>query len=251
MKSLAAIIILSILLLVTGNGWAQTRSSTTERERPPLPKGKLLREWEDRESWTIFFQYADDKAEPGTNLEETGQATAYIPPFSESTPPRRVDVTHLRPYWTLRFYGDGKEDRLEYYCSDNLLFVLDRKKNRPSRLLLESIKEEFDLAPPSHQILATFLDEAFFGFDWIAPRYYVGVETKNGVRCLLFEKEGTLAWVDFARRQPVRWENEQEIRIYQQNVMPASHGVPDSVIKRIQAIRQDRKALNRPAVRGG
>jgi hypothetical protein len=246
MKTITLITLLFACLILAGQtGWTQS-SSPRELPRPPLPDGDLIRPWMDREAWRISIEYTkSDSAE--ANEDGVDQKTT----TSISRSPESVEIIRFHPYWSIQITGSSSSQSLHYYAGYGNLFIKSPRQ-KESALYLREADEVGESSPIAQQILFTTMDGEFFGFEWIAPKYYIGIEEVNGVKCLRFEKEGVSAWVDLVRRQPVRWENAQEVRRFKRMKTPTSPDIPRNVVKRIQGLQKDVEAQkNRAPVRGG
>jgi hypothetical protein len=223
------------LCSIPGNTEAQT--SPANSEKPPLPPGDLVRKLAPTEAWTISFRYQEGT--PGD-----GEL------FTEASPPGQVRITRVEPYLSLHIAGTNPGDSIRYYARGGFLYVDHGREPGPARVLTLVI-DEVESPPISEEILVATLRGHFFGFEWVGAETYAGVETVDGIKCLVFENEGATAWVDLEKRQPVQWKQGVETRRFVQDARPTSNEIPEDVLLRMRNLQKDIDALSKPPLRGG
>jgi hypothetical protein len=227
--------ICACLCSVLCNSAAQT---SADAEKPSLPPGDLLRTLAPKEAWTISFQYKE------RNVPDEGK------PFSEASPPGQVRIIRLEPYLSLHIAGRNRGDTISYYARGGFLYVDHGREPGPARVLTLVI-DEVESPPISEEILVATLRGHFFGFEWVGPETYAGVEEVDGLPCLVFKNEDAIAWVDLEKRQPVQWQRGVETRRFVQNPPPTSNEIPEDVLRRMRNLQKDIDALSKPPLRGG
>jgi len=225
------------LCSISGHAAAQT--SPANSEKPPLPPGDLVRKLAPTEAWTISFRYQE-----GSTLPDDSE------PFTEASPPGQVRITRLDPYLSLHIAGTNPRDTIRYYARGGLLYVDHGRDPGPARVMTLAI-DDVEAPPISEEILVATLRGHFFGFEWVGAETYAGVETVDGIPCLVFKNEDATAWVDLEKRQPVQWKRGIETRRFILNARPTSNEIPEDVLLRMRNLQKDIDSLSKPPLRGG
>jgi hypothetical protein len=155
-----------------------------------------------------------------------------------------VSITRFEPFFTMRYAGRNPSDLLRLFVLEDSYFFQSPPQNTTTRgihpALLDPEARSF-----AQEILLSALSGGFFGFEWISPDNYLGVEEVGGVDCFVFSDGETKAWVDSEKKQPVMWQRGDETRWFVQDKTPSSYDIPQDVLQRMRGIMQDREALRR------
>jgi hypothetical protein len=221
-------------------------SSSSQEQAVPLPDGPLLRSWEPNEAWTISFEYQDSSGTGAASAEEipTGTGQGRRNTFNQNTLPKTVSMSLYGPFLTMKYSGRGSAEEFRFFVTDDTYFVQAPPAHTTTRGVHPNLREPTERSF-AENILLSALAKTFFGFDFVSPNTYEGIEEVEGEPCLVFRKDGTTAWVSLDKRHPVMWQRGKEVRRFLQNKTPTIHNFPEDVIKRLRGIMKDRERLRR------
>ena len=194
------------------------------RPPPPLPEGPLLKKPADWSAWRIRYTYASD------NSAALNPALAAM--SLDSLNLRQVTITRTKPLWSSSSETTSHK-KLEQWFTGAARFC--KASDEPGPFLLGIPDPRF----PDYS-------RGFPDLDWVDAKSYSGVDTVEGHPCLVFTKGGMIAWIDLKTRYPLKWQNGDEKRSFDELPVPtALLTLPKEVIQEDRAIKKDLERLNR------
>jgi hypothetical protein len=95
-------------------------------------------------------------------------------------------------------------------------------------------------------------DEDFADMDWVSEKYFTGIQTLGGAKCLIFQRNLETVLVDLATRLPMKWTNGKETRNYKFLVSPEEKlEWPEEILSAEDMKKKVDANKNRRAPRGG
>jgi len=208
----------------------------TAVEKAPAPSGTLLQQPGDFSSWQISYSYGDvfenTKREPRLAPEA---GASYIP----LSLPRTVTLTRTNPLFHSRTVDvDGKVFD-QWFDGGEAFFYIE---GAPPAL---ADKFDWTLTP-------NYSKNAFPDFGFVSSNSFIGIQSVEGTRCFVFQKDGMTAWISTDTRYPCKWEKANEVRVFKQLAAPTQKlALPDAVKKLSDGIKRDKAWIKAPIPRGG
>ena len=167
-------------------------------EQTPLPSGPFINRVPSYSAWRITFTYKSF-AKGGNEV----QAKDLAP-----TLPQSVEVTRTGPLWHAEL-TDVSGRKTDSWCGEDIPYIKGPGMSSPVRED-PSNRLAFDLPP----LLNYLGNHDFPDVNWVSARTYLG--TEKGSKYWVFQKheKGPTVWVDSGTRYPVRWQQENETRIF-------------------------------------
>jgi hypothetical protein len=215
-------------------------------EKPPLPDGPLIKTLGDSEAWTVSYNYLDSATEPETNT--VGPVTSEKAPDLNRV--SKVYIERLKPYLVLQCYYSSAGKPIQYFYNEQIFFRMAANKRQAIR---SDIPEPHPDHPPTpiESVFFAAEQKKLFGFDWISPRYYTGVQEMDGKLCMVFQKDDTKAWIDKKNRIPVIWKKGDEIRSFTYSAPITTTTMPEPILRLMKAYTKIQQSIRSQPMRGG
>jgi len=202
----------------------------------PLPDGPLLNAGGDFSAWQITYSYASDK--PSATGKPPPAPTPTPPGNISFLPPRTVTLVRTKPLWHAVAI-DIAGGKMDQWCDGSVRFFVEN--GIPPEL--PPVGGPFDKKFPNFSAMG------FPDLDWISPSTYLGTQTLDTNKCMVFSKGDMKAWIDLKTRFPVRWQQGGETRAFRQ--LPPPDGMltlPPDISKISDALKKDAALLHRPVL---
>lgn len=221
------------------------------KEKPPLPDGPLFKDLEDREKWTVNYEYLDEKA-GNTGIENAGSLRdKEIKRIQNQRNARisKVIIEKLSPYVVAKVGYPGQSDPMAYFYN-GILFFSKPSNKQPIRSLYPERQPGLTPAPIETVFWATEKG-TLYDFEWLQRNHYIGAQEIDGTACYVFQNDQNKVWIKQKERIPYIWKQGNEIRRFNFEGTITSTSIPKQILHLMEEYSKILKNTQSQPMRGG
>ncbi|MEO0452554.1 MAG: hypothetical protein AAFY98_00270 [Verrucomicrobiota bacterium] len=237
-------------MISTCGALAQEKSEGLQK--PPLPKGPIVRKISDNEAWRISIGSLSSEEKTYSNLME------YMINGRGNEGKREVFLRRVKPVWHISM--KGQEKTYEIWSDGYQMIDKDSTKEKFGLLDFgsnnvdeEGITEEELYNEPSivGEIANSISGDEFPGFRGLKPKHYQGVEEFNGQLFQIFQRGSVTLWVFPKTKEPIAWNQGNEVRVFKRVNASGKIKIPQDIKAIFEKFKKDRDVLFVPPAYGG